>query len=642
MASSSRVVEVGERRPRAARAARARRRAAAAGTPRWASRRCARAAPRAARAAAAPYLTITQCQPAASNIAASRPAAMSGTTRSSDWRLRSTTHMTSPSARHHRVGDRLPAGALVELGVADQRDLAPADAARRSARRRSGARARPRSARSRRGRPSRSSSRPGRGPSCGTGRTAGRRTGAASSGSARSSRPSRWLIACSTGDACGLTLTRGRAPRGTRTTARSSATPSTRSTPGGRRPSRPSGSARTRLAWWTIAVASHSTRRWTRSSTSRSSARGCSAIATSGRRAPRAEPATPPHRTPRSPSSGRHRSCSGARGSWLPAPRARAAARRARSGSAATIAFSSNSSSDTSCSPCSYISARLVPVVGEVVLRLRALPDRAPLERLLVGLGPREQRLEDDLAALAAGAGARDRPRAPRASTRGRAASTARRPSGRRPRPPAGPNAETQIGGRRSASVCSLQSRARKKRPSSRDRLALPQAVDEASASSIRAIWSRRRRPVVTDRDLVERLAGADAEERPAGEQALERHPRLRDQRRVIARARAAVTPVPIGTRRWPARPRRATPTCGRTRPAPTTAAGDRRRRCRQSPPARRRRRGAAELRAGTPRARRRRNIASCRWGYPAARPLAVPVRVRTRACASTFGVPPA
>jgi hypothetical protein len=33
---------------------------------------------------------------------------------------------------------------------------------------------------------------------------------------------------------------------------------------------------RTRLAWCTIAVASHSTRRWTRSSTSRSSARACS------------------------------------------------------------------------------------------------------------------------------------------------------------------------------------------------------------------------------------------------------------------------------------------------------------------------------------------------------------------------------
>ena len=32
----------------------------------------------------------------ASNMAARRPAAMSGTTRSSDWRLRSTTHSTSP------------------------------------------------------------------------------------------------------------------------------------------------------------------------------------------------------------------------------------------------------------------------------------------------------------------------------------------------------------------------------------------------------------------------------------------------------------------------------------------------------------------------------------------------------------------
>ena len=85
-----------------------------------------RAAPR-GRRSFGPYLTITQCQPAASNIDASRPAAMSGTTRSSDWRLRSTTHMTSPSLRHHRVGDRLPARALVELGVAEQRDLAPAD-----------------------------------------------------------------------------------------------------------------------------------------------------------------------------------------------------------------------------------------------------------------------------------------------------------------------------------------------------------------------------------------------------------------------------------------------------------------------------------------------------------------------------------
>ncbi len=44
-----------------------------------------------------PYLTITACQPAAVNMSSSRPAAMSGTTRSSDCRLRSTTHMTSPS-----------------------------------------------------------------------------------------------------------------------------------------------------------------------------------------------------------------------------------------------------------------------------------------------------------------------------------------------------------------------------------------------------------------------------------------------------------------------------------------------------------------------------------------------------------------
>ena len=72
-------------------------------------------------------------------------------------------------ARDHRVRDRLPARALVELGVADQRDLAAAARRRRSGRRRSGARARPRSARSRRGRRSRWSSRPGRGPSCALG-----------------------------------------------------------------------------------------------------------------------------------------------------------------------------------------------------------------------------------------------------------------------------------------------------------------------------------------------------------------------------------------------------------------------------------------------------------------------------------------
>ena len=51
---------------------------------------------------------------------------MSGTTRSSDWRLRSTIHSTSPSRGDHRVDERLPDRALVELGVADERDLAPA------------------------------------------------------------------------------------------------------------------------------------------------------------------------------------------------------------------------------------------------------------------------------------------------------------------------------------------------------------------------------------------------------------------------------------------------------------------------------------------------------------------------------------
>ena len=44
-----------------------------------------------------PYLTEIVCQPAASNIDPIRPAAMSGTTRSNDWRFRSTIHSTSPS-----------------------------------------------------------------------------------------------------------------------------------------------------------------------------------------------------------------------------------------------------------------------------------------------------------------------------------------------------------------------------------------------------------------------------------------------------------------------------------------------------------------------------------------------------------------
>ena len=44
-----------------------------------------------------PYFTVSTCQPAAANIPSSRAAPIVGTTRSSDWRLRSTTHTTSPS-----------------------------------------------------------------------------------------------------------------------------------------------------------------------------------------------------------------------------------------------------------------------------------------------------------------------------------------------------------------------------------------------------------------------------------------------------------------------------------------------------------------------------------------------------------------
>src|SRR3954454_13679141 len=88
-------------------------------------------------------------------------------------------------------------------------------------------------------------------------------------------------MAWSTGDAWGLTDTRSGASRNANHSAVMSDTidaleawwPPTLT---------PERLGRTRLAWCTIAVASHSTRRWTRSSSSRSSACGCSAIATSG------------------------------------------------------------------------------------------------------------------------------------------------------------------------------------------------------------------------------------------------------------------------------------------------------------------------------------------------------------------------
>ena len=85
---------------------------------------------------------------------------------------------------HHRVEDRLPAGALVQLGVADDRVLA----ARCRGAARSGAPAHPRSGRWRRCRPSRWSSRRCPGPSPGSGSSAARRTPAASPAAAPTAR----------------------------------------------------------------------------------------------------------------------------------------------------------------------------------------------------------------------------------------------------------------------------------------------------------------------------------------------------------------------------------------------------------------------------------------------------------------------
>ncbi len=73
-----------------------------------------------------PYLTVIVCQPAASNIAPTRPAAMSGTTRSSDWRLRSTIHSTSP--RRGTIGSTSASQIAPSSSSASptQRDLATA------------------------------------------------------------------------------------------------------------------------------------------------------------------------------------------------------------------------------------------------------------------------------------------------------------------------------------------------------------------------------------------------------------------------------------------------------------------------------------------------------------------------------------
>ena len=89
------------------------------------------------------------------------------------------------------IEDRLPHRAFVQFGVTDQRVLAAGAARRRAWSRRSGARSRPRSARSHRCRPSRSSSRPGRGPWIGSDSSAGRRIPAAVVRYYSSSSPSR-------------------------------------------------------------------------------------------------------------------------------------------------------------------------------------------------------------------------------------------------------------------------------------------------------------------------------------------------------------------------------------------------------------------------------------------------------------------
>ena len=126
-----------------------------------------------------PYLTVIVCQPAASNIAADPAGGDVG----HDAVERLAVEVDDPQhlaeARDHRVDERLPDRALVELGVAERARPGARPAARRSGRRRSGGRARSRSSRWRRSRPSRSRSRPGRGPWRGSGSSAGRRTRAA-------------------------------------------------------------------------------------------------------------------------------------------------------------------------------------------------------------------------------------------------------------------------------------------------------------------------------------------------------------------------------------------------------------------------------------------------------------------------------
>ena len=190
---------------------------------------------------------------------------MSGTTRSRDWRLKSTTQQTSPSSR--------------TIGSSTASQIAPSSssASPTSENCRPGSRG-----------PTRADVAPrDRAPDRGGGADADRAGGVVDGvGVLRARRvglqpallaqrrqlgvdswPSRWLIACSTGEACGLTDTRssGRsAPNHSAVMidtidADEAWCPPTLSPPG---------FGRTRLAWSMIAVASHSTR----SSTARSAA----------------------------------------------------------------------------------------------------------------------------------------------------------------------------------------------------------------------------------------------------------------------------------------------------------------------------------------------------------------------------------
>ena len=74
---------------------------------------------------AGPVLEHDRVPARAANMSLMRLPAMPGTTRSSDWRLRSTIQRTSLSRGTIGSDQRFPHGPLVELGVADEGDVPP-------------------------------------------------------------------------------------------------------------------------------------------------------------------------------------------------------------------------------------------------------------------------------------------------------------------------------------------------------------------------------------------------------------------------------------------------------------------------------------------------------------------------------------